>query len=187
MNTAILRTVSLGAIAALAATTLAAAAPARARDTYTPSLSARAAVAVDTAQTGPVFRPAKALMRATRIEKRSAPSAGYSAKRTPKRATSRSTASPARVDRSRTTASELQQARAILAGLIRKYPILAGTTVEFGDARGYQAVCYYRSGRIVISPNHTASLTRILNHEVWHIIDWRDNGRIDWGENVPPK
>jgi hypothetical protein len=21
---------------------------------------------------------------------------------------------------------------------------------------------------------------------VWHVIDWRDNGRIDWGESVPP-
>ncbi len=58
--------------------------------------------------------------------------------------------------------------------------------MSFGDTKGYQAICYYKSGRIVINPNHTASLSRILNHEVWHIIDWRDNGRIDWGENVPP-
>jgi predicted SprT family Zn-dependent metalloprotease len=65
--------------------------------------------------------------------------------------------------------------------------VLAGATVSFGDARGYQAICYYKSGRIVISPSHTASLERIIGHEIWHIIDWRDNGRIDWGENVPPK
>jgi hypothetical protein len=26
-----------------------------------------------------------------------------------------------------------------------------------------------------------------MAHEIWHIIDWRDNGRIDWGENVPPR
>lgn len=82
---------------------------------------------------------------------------------------------------------ELAQAQAILAGLIGQYPILAGTTVSIGDANGYQAVAYYKSGRIVISPTHTASLSRILNHEVWHVIDWRDNGVIDWGENVPPK
>jgi len=82
---------------------------------------------------------------------------------------------------------ELAEAQAILAGLIGQYPILAGTTVSFGDANGYQAIAYYKSGRIVISPTHTASLSRILNHEVWHIIDWRDNGVIDWGENVPPK
>lgn len=85
----------------------------------------------------------------------------------------------------RSGGSEAMQAKAILAGLKRKYPILSGVTVSFGDARGYQAISYYQSGRIVVSPTHTASLERILNHEVWHIIDWRDNGRIDWGENVP--
>jgi len=83
--------------------------------------------------------------------------------------------------------SELAQARSILAGLVAAHPILAGATVTFGDARGYQAIALYQSGRIIISPTHTASLSRILNHEVWHIIDWRDNGRIDWGENVPPR
>ncbi|MHB8966284.1 MAG: hypothetical protein ACYC52_09995 [Coriobacteriia bacterium] len=82
--------------------------------------------------------------------------------------------------------SELSSARSILAGLVAKYPIPQGTSVSFGDAKGYQAISYYKSGRIVISASHTASLSRILNHEVWHIIDWRDNGRIDWGENVPP-
>lgn len=83
--------------------------------------------------------------------------------------------------------SELSQARSILASLIAQHPILKGTTVSFGDARGYQAIALYTSGRIIISPSHTASLSRILNHEVWHIIDWRDNGTIDWGENVPPR
>ena len=83
---------------------------------------------------------------------------------------------------------ELAQAKSILAGLIARYPILAGTTVTFGDTPGgYQAVAYYKSGRIIVNPNHTASLSTILNHEVWHIIDWRDNGVIDWGENVPPR
>lgn len=85
------------------------------------------------------------------------------------------------------TGNETARAKAILAGLIAKYPILQGTTVSFGDARGYQAIALYKSGRIVISSTHTASLERILNHEVWHIIDWRDNGVIDWGENVPPR
>lgn len=82
---------------------------------------------------------------------------------------------------------ELARAKSILAGYVAKYPILAGATVSFGDARGYQAICYYKSGRIVISPSHSASLDRIIAHEIWHIIDWRDNGRIDWGENVPPQ
>ncbi len=81
---------------------------------------------------------------------------------------------------------ELAQAQGILAGYIAQYPILAGSSVTFGDANGYQAVAYYKSGRIVISPTHTASLSRIIGHEIWHIIDYRDNGVIDWGENVPP-
>jgi len=81
---------------------------------------------------------------------------------------------------------ELGKAKSILAGLIAKYPTLKGTTVTMGTTpNGYQAVCYYKSGRIVVNPKHTASLTTILNHEVWHVIDWRDNGRIDWGENIP--
>jgi hypothetical protein len=84
-----------------------------------------------------------------------------------------------------TSSGELSRARSLLSAAIARHPILRGSTVEFGDARGYQAICYYRSGRIVISRNHSASLDRIINHEVWHIIDWRDNGRIDWGENVP--
>jgi hypothetical protein len=84
------------------------------------------------------------------------------------------------------TASDITRARAILAGYVAKYPILKGTTVEFGDARGYQAIALYKSGRIIISPTHTASLERIIGHEIWHIIDWRDNGQINWGESVPP-
>lgn len=87
----------------------------------------------------------------------------------------------------RTAGTEQAQAKAILAGLVAKYPILQGTTVTFGDARGYQAIALYKSGRIIINPNHTTSLSRILNHEVWHVIDWRDNGRIDWNENIPPR
>ncbi len=83
------------------------------------------------------------------------------------------------------TGSELSKARALLAAQIAAHPILKGTTVEFGDARGYQAIALYQSGRIIISPSHSASLERIITHEVWHVIDWRDNGRIDWGENVP--
>ncbi|TDB36879.1 MAG: hypothetical protein D9V44_10240 [Actinobacteria bacterium] len=85
-----------------------------------------------------------------------------------------------------TATGELAQAKSILAGLIAKHPILKGTTVSIGTTPGgYQAVAYYQSGRIIVSSSHTASLSRILNHEVWHIIDWRDNGRIDWGESVP--
>jgi len=88
---------------------------------------------------------------------------------------------------SRPKGSELSRARAILASLKARYPrYLGGVTVTIGSARGYQAISYYTVGRIVVSPTHRASLERILGHEIWHIIDWRDNGRIDWRESIPP-
>lgn len=89
------------------------------------------------------------------------------------------------VVRSQGGVGELQRARSILAGYIAKYPILKGSTVTIAPTPGgYQAVCYYQSGRIVINPNHRASLQSLIFHEIGHIIDWRDNGRIDWGENL---
>jgi len=85
------------------------------------------------------------------------------------------------------TPSEAAQASAILARYVSQYPILEGATVTLGDTpNDYQAVTYYQSGRIVIDTDHTVSLERILAHEIWHVIDWRDNGVIDWGENIPP-
>jgi hypothetical protein len=82
---------------------------------------------------------------------------------------------------------KLVQARLILASRISLYPIVEGSTVEFGDTGDNpQALVYYTSARIVINPGHTVSLERIIDHEIWHIIDWRDNGQIDWGESVPP-
>jgi hypothetical protein len=78
-------------------------------------------------------------------------------------------------------------AETILAGLKARYPrYLGNATVEFGDAMGYQAISYYTTGRIVISPTHTASVQRIVEHEIWHVIDWQDNNTIDWGEAIPP-
>ncbi len=101
---------------------------------------------------------------------------------TPVRTTSTSTTSTRRSS----GGSDLSRARAILRSLIAAHPILAGSTVSIGATPGgYQAVCYYKSGRIRVSPTHTAPLRTIMNHEVWHIIDWRDNGHIDWGEDVP--
>jgi hypothetical protein len=85
----------------------------------------------------------------------------------------------------RLSGSELSQARALLAAQIRLHPILRGTTIRFGNTYGYQAISYYKSGEIILSTSHRASLSRIIGHEVWHVIDWRDNHRIDWGENVP--
>ncbi len=82
---------------------------------------------------------------------------------------------------------KLAQARSILANRARTWKYVSGTTVEFGDTRGNpQAIVYYKSKRIIINPNHTASLERIIDHEIWHIIDWHHNGQINWGEAVPP-
>lgn len=133
---------------------------------------------------------AKTIRTATRttttIRQVSAPAASTTTRRTAATSATTSTSSGT----SRTTAApvdEAAKARSILAGYISRYPSLAGTTVSFGNAQGYQAICYYKSGRIVISTTHTASLERIIGHEIWHVIDWRDNGVIDWGENVPPR
>jgi hypothetical protein len=85
------------------------------------------------------------------------------------------------------TASDLDTAEAVLASLKARYQYLSGVTVSMGKTPGgYQAVSYYTRGRILISTAHRATISRILQHEIWHIIDWRDNGKIDWGESVPP-
>ncbi|MDO8915940.1 MAG: hypothetical protein Q7W16_07660 [Coriobacteriia bacterium] len=82
---------------------------------------------------------------------------------------------------------EAALAQTILDGLKAQYPrYLSNATVSMGDAMGYQAISYYTSGRIVVSPTHTATLSRIMNHEIWHIIDWQDDGALDWGEAIPP-
>jgi hypothetical protein len=81
---------------------------------------------------------------------------------------------------------DLAVAQADLARYIQTYPLLQGCTVQMGDAHGYPAITYFTTGLTVISPSHTASIDTIMAHEIWHDIDWRDNGVIDWGENVPP-
>lgn len=84
-------------------------------------------------------------------------------------------------------ADETVLAQTILDGLKARYPrYLSNVTVEFGNANGYQAISYYTIGRIVISPTHTATLQRILEHEIWHMIDWQDNNAMNWGEAIPP-
>lgn len=85
-----------------------------------------------------------------------------------------------------TTTTKQQEAQRLLNNMIAQYPVLKGTTVEFGDAKGYQAIAYYTSGRIIISSTHKASLSAIIEHECWHIIDYRSHGKITWGENIPP-
>jgi hypothetical protein len=75
---------------------------------------------------------------------------------------------------------QILEAKRLLAEQIAAKPILRGVTVEFGATpRDFQAVAYYEVGRIVISPDHTADLSRIVPHECAHIVDWRTDGRID--------
>jgi hypothetical protein len=105
-------------------------------------------------------------------------------KRTTTRTVSSSTGSAAAAPVA--SGDELAQAQSILAGYVARYPILAGATVSIGDASRHQAVAYYKAGRSVISATHTASISTILKHEIWHIIDYRDNGTMDWGERVAP-
>jgi hypothetical protein len=83
--------------------------------------------------------------------------------------------------------SDSRLANETLDGLKAKYRNLDGVTVVLGATpRGEQAVAYYTEGRIVISRSHSVGIEKILAHEIWHVIDWRDNGRIDWHENLPP-
>jgi hypothetical protein len=80
-----------------------------------------------------------------------------------------------------------ERAAQLLAEHARAYRHLDAVTIHEGPTpKGEQAVSYYTDGEIVISPDHTATLEDIVAHEIWHVIDWRDNGRMDWGEQVPP-
>jgi hypothetical protein len=80
-----------------------------------------------------------------------------------------------------------ERAKEVLAELQQKYRLLDGAFVHMGPTpKGEQAVSYYMDGEIVVSPEHDATIDEILAHEIWHVIDWRDNGRLDWGEDLPP-
>ncbi len=83
--------------------------------------------------------------------------------------------------------ADAREANEVLGDLKSRYRHLSGVTVSMGTTpRGEQAVAYYTEGRIVINRAHTVSIDKILDHEIWHVIDWRDNGRLDWHENLPP-
>ncbi len=89
--------------------------------------------------------------------------------------------------RSAAEARDLQQAKRVLAKLQKRYRYLDGITLRIDPTpQDRQAVAYYTDGEIVISPDHVATIDKILAHEVWHVIDWRDNGHLDWGEDLPP-
>ncbi len=69
-------------------------------------------------------------------------------------------------------AAEEGDAWAILSGFG-----LDGVSLSYGDTYGYEAIAYYKSGHIVINPNHTTSLYTLIAHEVDHIIAWRQSGK----------
>ena len=84
--------------------------------------------------------------------------------------------------------ADTRRANEVLDGLKARYRYLDGVTVTLGTTpRGEQAVAYYTEGRIIISRSHSVSIEKILAHEVWHVIDWRDNGQLDWREDLPPR
>jgi len=84
--------------------------------------------------------------------------------------------------------AEARFAQQALRQLQATHRYLDGVTVRIAATPGgKQAVAYYTEGEIVIDPAHSVELSTILDHEIWHVIDWRDNGRLDWGESVPPR
>jgi hypothetical protein len=108
----------------------------------------------------------------------------------PARATIAAVPAPERApEPAKPTPEQLEEARAqaIVDDLATTYRYLDGVTVAVRPTpKDHEAIAYYTDGEIVISPEHTVALGTILAHEIWHVIDWRDNGRLDWGENLPP-
>lgn len=76
-----------------------------------------------------------------------------------------------------------KQAEQILAYYISKYPILKGVKVYVRDCpNNWQGCAYYTKGIILVDPDHTAPLKKIIEHEVMHIIDWRTDNKIDYND-----
>lgn len=103
-----------------------------------------------------------------------------SGKATSTKSTSSSKKSTTTKRRSRSSTSEQALARRILARYIARYPILRGVQVYIRDCpNNWQGCAYYKQGIILVDPDHTAPLERIIAHEVQHIIDWRQDNDID--------
>lgn len=85
--------------------------------------------------------------------------------------------------RSERIALEQKKAEQILAGYIRKYPILQGVKIYVQDCpHNWEGCAYYTKGIILVDPDHTHSLEEIIAHEVKHIIDYRTDGDIDFND-----
>lgn len=83
---------------------------------------------------------------------------------------------------------ERHEAARQLARQIRRFPQLKGVRIEWShQTYGHQAVTFYQSGVIRINPDRRAPLWKIVRHETGHVVDWRNNHHIDWGENIPAR
>ncbi len=91
--------------------------------------------------------------------------------------TTKTEPAPAKVN----IAAKQAQAQSMLNSYIARYPILKGCTikVQVPSNPKWQGCTYYALGLIIINPNHTASLQKIIWHECEHIIDWREDQDID--------
>ena len=54
---------------------------------------------------------------------------------------------------------------------------VSDTSIAYGDTHGYEAISYYKTGYIVINPNHTYSLYTLVAHEINHIVAYRESGK----------
>lgn len=91
---------------------------------------------------------------------------------------------PAPSDGAFTSQAELVAAQQILDKQIIKNPILKGTTIFIRDCpNNWQGCAFYELGIIWIDPDHRAPLEEIVIHECNHIIDWREDGDIDYDDS----
>lgn len=100
--------------------------------------------------------------------------------------TKKSTAVPSSaktLTREQKIAVEQKKAEKILAAYIAKYPILKGVKIYIKDCpNNWQGCAYYTKGIILIDPDHTAPLEKIIAHEIKHILDWRTDRDIDYND-----
>ncbi len=91
---------------------------------------------------------------------------------------------PVRSGEAKAVQGKLAQAQQILDIQIRKNSILKGTSIYIRDCpNSWQGCAFYELGIIWIDPDHKASLEQIIIHECNHIIDWREDGDIDYDDS----
>jgi hypothetical protein len=99
------------------------------------------------------------------------------------RTRSNSTAKAPTISREERIRIEQKRAEEILAYYISRYPILQGVRIYVRDCpNNWEGCAYYTKGIILVDPDHRHSLEEIIAHEVKHIIDWREDGKIDYND-----